>query len=204
MLERNEEISKVDWGYYSKSISIIQSSGMGKSRLAAELGLIVFSITFTFRNDRDGGYPPGDYEVLQFLQPPGRRAVDIKDRVDIHSRVASVLAYSLCYGKKFRFGFGCVLNNAYCFPVNEWLDSVNYLHGVAPGDLARLWHEQQNQTNGTTPGGRSEAKKKFCTHVLENAAVFRQQFNKDAEWTSFICSDEQVSLISVRYPFTVH
>ena len=45
LIECNETSASIDGAYYSKYIPIIQSSGMGKSRLAAEAGREVFSIS---------------------------------------------------------------------------------------------------------------------------------------------------------------
>lgn len=52
---------------YAKDLGIIQSSGMGKSRLAHELGNHHFTIPFIFRRRGDNGYPSGDTEVMDFL-----------------------------------------------------------------------------------------------------------------------------------------
>jgi len=53
---------------YSKSINIVQSSGMGKSRLADEMGKKNFQFAFVFRNPGDTGYPPGDTEITNYLR----------------------------------------------------------------------------------------------------------------------------------------
>jgi hypothetical protein len=53
---------------YSKSINIFQSSGMGKSRLADELGKTNLEFSFVFRNPSDGGYPRGDTEITNYFQ----------------------------------------------------------------------------------------------------------------------------------------
>jgi len=54
--------------YYSKSIPIIQSSGMGKSRLADEMGKTNFQFAFVFRSYGDTGYPPGDPEIIDYFR----------------------------------------------------------------------------------------------------------------------------------------
>jgi len=53
---------------YSKSINIFQSSGMGKSRLADEMGKKNFQFAFVFRNPGDTGYPPGDTEITNYFR----------------------------------------------------------------------------------------------------------------------------------------
>jgi hypothetical protein len=54
--------------HYSKSICIFQSSGMGKSRLADEMGKTNFQFSFVFRRPRDTGYPPADMEVISYFR----------------------------------------------------------------------------------------------------------------------------------------
>lgn len=44
--------------YYAKTFVFVQSSGMGKSRLADAFGKICLMINFILR--KDDGYPPGD------------------------------------------------------------------------------------------------------------------------------------------------
>jgi len=53
---------------YSKSINIVQGSGMGKSRLADEMGKRNFQFPFVFRNPGETGYPPGDTEITDYLR----------------------------------------------------------------------------------------------------------------------------------------
>jgi hypothetical protein len=53
---------------YSKSINIFQSSGMGKSRLADELGKSNLEFSFVFRKPGDSGYPPGDPEITNYFR----------------------------------------------------------------------------------------------------------------------------------------
>jgi hypothetical protein len=62
-----------EWGSeyarcYSKSINIFQSSGMGKSRLADELGKSNLEFSFVFRKPWDSGYPPGDPEITNYFR----------------------------------------------------------------------------------------------------------------------------------------
>ena len=69
-IQRYQTEWRVDYDnhYYSKSINIFQSSGMGKSRLADEMGKKNFQFPFVFRDPRDTGYPPGDMEISNYLR----------------------------------------------------------------------------------------------------------------------------------------
>lgn len=59
--------------YYSKTITFVQSSGAGKSRLANEYGSICPMMTFIIR-EPNSGFPPSDNEVYHFMcsSPPDK------------------------------------------------------------------------------------------------------------------------------------
>ncbi|KAI9780336.1 MAG: hypothetical protein M1839_006759 [Geoglossum umbratile] len=60
--------------YYSKTMVFIQSSGMGKSRLADTFGKFCLMINFILHEQGDG-YPLPDSEILRFIcQPPTEEA----------------------------------------------------------------------------------------------------------------------------------
>ena len=52
---------------YSKTLATVQSSGMGKPRLAGEICKTVFIIGFTLRSPKSLSYPKWDGGVLDFL-----------------------------------------------------------------------------------------------------------------------------------------
>ena len=53
--------------YYSKSLAFIQSSGVGKSRLADEYGGDVPMVTYVLRSALEDGYPPADRAIRTLL-----------------------------------------------------------------------------------------------------------------------------------------
>jgi hypothetical protein len=53
--------------YYSRTLVFVQSSGLGKSRLADTFGKSCPMINFILREDGTRGYPPADSEILEFL-----------------------------------------------------------------------------------------------------------------------------------------
>jgi len=61
--------------FYAKSVTIIQSSGVGKSRLISEYAKECFTIIYTLRNEGEMGYPPGDTEVTNFLCIGGKKTI---------------------------------------------------------------------------------------------------------------------------------
>ncbi|KAM6495407.1 hypothetical protein JOM56_008113 [Amanita muscaria] len=76
---------------YEHSCSVVQSSGMGKSRTVDELGKKCFSIPINLRDAQSTGYPPADLEVLNFLtierqeEPSYRRACCFIDALFEHT-----------------------------------------------------------------------------------------------------------------------
>ena len=67
---RGYEKEKID-GYYARSLVFVQSSGMGKSRLADEFGRKCPMVNFVLRESGRKAYPPPDDEIRDFmLQPP--------------------------------------------------------------------------------------------------------------------------------------
>jgi hypothetical protein len=67
MIRDNE--SKMGWNspFYAKTLIFVQSSGMGKSRLADAFGKECPMINFILREEGTLGYPPADGEVLSFM-----------------------------------------------------------------------------------------------------------------------------------------
>ncbi|KAF8329825.1 uncharacterized protein EI90DRAFT_3062127 [Cantharellus anzutake] len=72
---------------YSSTVSIIQSSGYGKSRMVDQLATLVFTLPFNLRDPletRVGAYPPPDPSVRQLLtksfNPPQSGISDAEER----------------------------------------------------------------------------------------------------------------------------
>ena len=61
--------------HYSRTLAIVQSSGLGKSRLIHEFSNKHIGVTYTLRSREETGYPPGDNEVTAFLH--GARGRDL-------------------------------------------------------------------------------------------------------------------------------
>ncbi|KAF8329745.1 uncharacterized protein EI90DRAFT_2923766, partial [Cantharellus anzutake] len=53
---------------YGKSISVIQSSGTGKSRMLTEVGTHIFTLPICLRNPRDEGYPLSDEPAFEYFR----------------------------------------------------------------------------------------------------------------------------------------
>jgi hypothetical protein len=64
-LVRDKEALSED--YYAKTMVFVQSSGMGKSRLADAFGQSCPMINFVLREEGTSGFPPADPEILSFI-----------------------------------------------------------------------------------------------------------------------------------------
>jgi hypothetical protein len=79
---------------YARIMSIVQSSGTGKSRLVNELGGSAFGICFTLRDNGSSGFPPGDPEVVKFLKAD----LHLEDAL-VHARLVCFLGAAVTIGK---------------------------------------------------------------------------------------------------------
>lgn len=92
MIRDNE--SKTGWNssFYAKTLIFVQSSGMGKSRLADAFGKDCPMINFVLREEGTLGYPPADGEVLSFmskrLSEEDRRKITDTPTVNLSSKRA--------------------------------------------------------------------------------------------------------------------
>ena len=68
MIRVNESREDSAEAFYAKTLIFVQSSGMGKSRLADAFGKQCPMVNFVLREDGTHGYPPADSEVLSFMR----------------------------------------------------------------------------------------------------------------------------------------
>jgi hypothetical protein len=68
VLQNHEKIMQEQSRFYGKILIFVQSSGMGKSRLADKLGETHLMINFILRDENTTGYPPPDHEILSFMR----------------------------------------------------------------------------------------------------------------------------------------
>lgn len=80
---------------YARVIPILQSSGMGKSRLLGELSKEYLAISFVLRRDPYSGYPFGDPEITEYLL----RTMSKEER---HSRYIALISSTLGNRKMIR------------------------------------------------------------------------------------------------------
>jgi hypothetical protein len=68
MIRDNESRTDLPKLFYAKTLIFVQSSGMGKSRLADAFGQECPMVNFVLREKESLGYPPADREVLLFMR----------------------------------------------------------------------------------------------------------------------------------------
>jgi hypothetical protein len=83
--------------YYARTLVLVQSSGMGKSRLVDSFGQECPMINFILREEEATGFPPADPEILSFLRkkpPPDKMnitpATSSSETSEFQERVAAV------------------------------------------------------------------------------------------------------------------
>jgi hypothetical protein len=84
--QKMDDNQETNLGYYAKTIDIVQSSGMGKSRLVSEMAKEVMTISFVLRTAGETGFPHGDKEILDFVL-----AGDCTSVKDTHMRAMCLL-----------------------------------------------------------------------------------------------------------------
>ncbi|KAG7091989.1 hypothetical protein E1B28_008376 [Marasmius oreades] len=73
------DLYHLDETYYNRSFSVVQSSGMGKSRLVDHSATLRFTIPFNIQQDIQSGgrvYPPSDRKVRDFITATFENEVD--------------------------------------------------------------------------------------------------------------------------------
>jgi hypothetical protein len=95
----NEELARAQSNFnlhsqYAKFLPVVQSSGMGKSRLIDQYATTTPGVVFTLRRDYQDGYPPGDVEVTGFL-----RTSSVNGEVsNEHAAIIALLSASISQG----------------------------------------------------------------------------------------------------------
>jgi len=85
--------------HYAKLLPVIQSSGVGKSRLLDEVCRHRLGVTFTLRLPHETGFPPGDIEITKFLRSSE------KIHQSQHSTMVAFLSSTVAEGMFANLGF---------------------------------------------------------------------------------------------------
>ncbi|KAI9774504.1 MAG: hypothetical protein M1839_001692 [Geoglossum umbratile] len=168
--------------YYAKTLVFVQSSGMGKSRLADNFGTTCPMINFILRKE-GVGYPPTDSEIQKFMckQMPE----DLLNAVQSSppkeeqstctyppSRAAIIWNYSVMFG---------ILKASFKI-FNVWVKGQTCTE-MCLEKLANIRYEEMklSDTNGT--GDTSSQKRiDFCHQVKRKASEIARSLVMDREW----------------------
>ncbi|KAK2805879.1 hypothetical protein FQN51_008653 [Onygenales sp. PD_10] len=201
--------------HYAKVIPFIQSSGMGKSRLADELGKICPMVNYIIRHpSHSSGFPDADKEIVDLLlehptsddQAIFKRSPSAKLLVKDgywqtrllaawnHGTVLGLLQASFEYSECPTLSPHTNWSNAViilCL-VTEWLDSES-------PNLHRLEHVASSRHTDMAPlpgtGSRSPKRAKFCERVCSRAREIRRELIDSESWRRAFNNDEFASAI---------
>ncbi|KIX01890.1 uncharacterized protein Z518_07829 [Rhinocladiella mackenziei CBS 650.93] len=168
--------------YYAKSLVFVQSSGMGKSRLADTFGQSCPMINFILRESGDSGFPPPDGEILSFLRdkPPANvlwptswqgTSSDFLER-----RVAVAWNYTLATAllqASFEIFHIWVKNQPFTTMTLKELASGRH------AEMATLEPTVDAQDAGSQ---RSKMRIEFCDSVAKRARVIAQELISSPDW----------------------
>jgi hypothetical protein len=193
--------------YYAKTLVFVQSSGVGKSRLADSFGRICPMINFVLREEGDG-YPPSDRQVQQFMCQPipdhVRKVISnslSKDKMSApvefsERRMASIWNHCIAFGileASFKTCESQVpsLISAYSdSAVNAWVEKQNCKE-ISLEELAQLRHEEMKPVNvSDMADSRSHMHIDFCNLVVEEAGTIATRMAMDQTWRQLFNKEE--------------
>ncbi|KAF8536709.1 hypothetical protein BDD12DRAFT_275668 [Trichophaea hybrida] len=127
-------VDKTNISPYAQTFDIIQSSGMGKSRVVEELAKEIFSIIFYLRKTaHESGFPAGDPEIYMFLMQPinletttTTKQKSMKDEEVSNNQIRAENLRAVSF-------FAGLFST-----INTWLDKNVDIKG---NELIELWHQ---------------------------------------------------------------
>ncbi|KAL5636380.1 hypothetical protein ACGC1H_000369 [Rhizoctonia solani] len=139
---------------YNWTISIIQSSGMGKSRMVEEAGKSVFTIPINLRGSEEkSAHPPPDRNIGDFFR--GRfHHNDAKQRADYMILLREIFIRTL-----------------------ELLQA--HFSGLIGEDLARAWAAYLGE--GQTDHKVGDHRRQFCDDVIDRATAYCKEYEGTSE-----------------------
>ncbi|KAF8455533.1 hypothetical protein BGX38DRAFT_1140442 [Terfezia claveryi] len=165
---------------YAKIVPIVQSSGMGKSKLLDQCSLFRLGIVFTLRLPGQTGFPPGDLEITELLR------ASAEDSRSQHTTVVAFLSSTIAQ-------------------VNIQLAKYMNSHGGDTKGFIKEFHDlmqpleyQETQTpagekQSLTPSAviyttRSLERVQLCSKIVEETKKLYATFCKDLAWMGILNS----------------
>jgi len=178
----DEKLEAKDNKFYARTLVFIQSSGMGKSRLADAYGRRCPMINYVLREERTYGYPPADHEILSlmrmqlsdnqkniFTSSPNSKS---SDKAYTKSRMDITWYHSLAVG----------LLQASFETLNDWVENQSTL--MTLGELADLRRKAMAHSSRSNQPLEYRPKKRieFCQLVAERAKKIASKLVKKPSW----------------------
>ncbi|KAK2786813.1 hypothetical protein FQN53_006110 [Emmonsiellopsis sp. PD_33] len=206
--------------YYSKSIPFIQSSGMGKSRLADAFGRETPMINFVLRDEKSTGYPLPDSEIVSFvrqqptdnqrssvmsspsskvkqLQVTSSLPADSQQTAPPSSAASNRSKEFLERKLKVIWNHSTAMGLIYaCFEhFDGWVESEPSANIGSLEELAVKRHRMMaphtpDNNEGAAVGKRSGSRIKFCQDVVDRALQIRDELVDSKEWRSLFNSED--------------
>ena len=200
--------------HYSRTVSIVQSSGTGKSRLVDEIGKEFLSVSFALRLQGETGYPPGDLEVTNYLRSP-------KADSDIHGSVVGLLAGVIEHGKppqqfhllhKINGQSLELMRENHLVIVTEWYTKYSGDHpNASRREIAREWHDLMapvkiedkdhvSAAPGRLPDTRSRFRREFCRKIMKTANLMRDDLGAQPKWVREMQDSKAIISFFATFP----
>ena len=182
--------------FYARTLVFIQSSGMGKSRLADAFGQSSPMINYVLREKGTLGYPPTDHDILSLMRKKPSddqnailtRSPSRSLRNDYpKSRADATWYHSLAVG----------LLQASFETLNTWVKERSTLTTLTTlEDLAALMHKEMAHNSGSKSlDYRPEHRIKFCESVAERAEEIANNLINLQSWRRVFDKDKAESAI---------
>ncbi|KAI9783978.1 MAG: hypothetical protein M1839_002923 [Geoglossum umbratile] len=163
--------------YYAKTLVFVQSSGMGKSRLADNFGTTCPMINFILRKD-SVGYPPTDSKIQQFMcqEIPDdvlKIVLNSPSKTEYpHPKAAIVWNHSVMFG---------ILKASFEI-FNVWVEGQTCTE-MCLEELANTRHKEMKPSDTNRTGDTSSQERiDFCDEVERKASATARLLVQDQEW----------------------
>ncbi|TFK71361.1 hypothetical protein BDN72DRAFT_877192 [Pluteus cervinus] len=170
--ECQQQITEQWLNLYSKFISIVQSSGTGKSRTLAEIGREIFTLPMCLRCVDDPGYPSADSEISHFI-----RCFDKTTDKDIRSHQGLAALFGAAY-------------------YNMLLDLKRFRQDGK--DVRQAWYEQMESQN-SSPSREAIYKRVVATATKPTPRAIAGEedaLSKDVEYYSRVLLNQHLGALT--------
>ncbi|KAI9768754.1 MAG: hypothetical protein M1839_003969 [Geoglossum umbratile] len=166
--------------YYSKTVAFIQSSGMGKSRLADAFGESRLMVYFTLRLLGSKGFPPSDPEVLEFLCS-GPREQDLELMHSSPKKNPSHKYPTQRADSMWNHAVVVALLRASFENLDDWVKEQRSKK-MTPSVLAKLRHDIMAPVSTGPWGHRSFDRIAYCEAVVNKARGYAGEMISNQMW----------------------